>query len=385
MKTNKIIAPLTEEIMPLLIGVWRRFTKNSGPADSLQTREFRDVVKELLEYRSGNATEEDYFKKPSLLAAYILYDWMVHYQQGLALIGEVPGGPKRVLDLASGPGAFAFAASRHGAKEVIALDRNADALRLAGQISGRYGYALTARKHNVLRFPYPVEGKFDLIIVGHCLTELFPDSGKGATDSQKNWCKRLFELLTPGGMILFVEDSLPPANRRLLSLRDRLVTEGFPVQAPCVWKGECPALQTQNPCYAQRDFEKPHLIKNIQRACGINLSSLKMSYLLMRNPESGWPHLPDRPVYRVISPATETHAGKRFHLCGTDGKKDLGTRLKEHPPESRTFDFLHTQRGILISAENASVNQNHFDIVLGTRIKVEAALNKPLPEKDPSY
>lgn len=87
--------------------------------------------------------------------------------------------------------------------------------------------------------------------------------------------------------------------------------------------------------------------------------------------------LPERPLYRVISPPIETHTGKRFHLCGTDGKKDLGSHLKEQTPESRAFDYL--KRGELISLEGALVKQQHFDIVLGTRIKIEAALNKPLP------
>ena len=45
MKTNrKKITPDLENIMPILIGAWRRMLKIGGPADVLQTREFRDVV-----------------------------------------------------------------------------------------------------------------------------------------------------------------------------------------------------------------------------------------------------------------------------------------------------------------------------------------------------
>lgn len=371
-----------DSLMPLLIGVWRRFHKLSGPPDVLQTREFRGVVQAVQQLQKGLETGQeligqDYFAKPDLLGAYLLYYWVVHYQQGLALINELPSPPGRVLDLASGPGAFAFAALRHGAREVVAIDRNVTALKLASEVCGRYGFPLTVRPHSLLKFPFPVEGQFDLIVVGHCLEELFPDTQKEWQQAQKEWIQRLLQYLSPHGMLLFVESSLLHTNHRMLALRDQLVKEGFPVQAPCVWKGECPALQAKSLCFAQRDFEKPYLIKEIQRAAQINLSSLKMSYLIMRHPEAGWPMLPDRPLYRVISPPVETHAGKRYHLCGTDGKKDIGSHLQEQASEARAFDYL--KRGELISVENALVKQQHFDIVLGTRVKVEAALNKPLP------
>lgn len=382
MKTNKMPNADLEAIIPLLIGVWRRYHKLSGPADKLQTREFRSVVNAVQVLQKGLETGhdligQDYLAQPDLLGAYLLYYWILYYQQGLALINEIPFTPGRVLDLASGPGAFAFAAMRQNAREVVAIDRNPTALKLAGEICGRYGFPLTTRTHSLLKFPLPVEGKFDLIMIGHCLEELFPDTQKGWNHAQKDWIQQLLSYLSPKGMILFVESSLLHANHRLLMLRDQLVKEGFPVQAPCVWKGECPALQAKSLCYAQREFEKPYLIKEIQRGAQINLSSLKMSYLILRHPEAGWPELPQYPLYRVISPPIETHMGKRYHLCGTDGKKDLGSHLKEQPVESRAFDYL--KRGELISIEGALVKQQHFDIILGTRVKIEAALNKPLP------
>lgn len=385
MKSRKMPPSDLENIMPLLIGVWRRFHKLSGPADVLQTREFRSVVSAVQKLQKGLETGDeligqDYLAHPDLLGAYLLYYWVLHYQQGLALINELPHVPNRVLDLASGPGAFAFAALRHGAREVVAVDRNPTALKLASEICGRSGFPLTIRSHSLLKFPYPIEGKFDLIVIGYCLEELFPATQKGWNQAQNQWIQSLLQYLAPEGKILFVESSLVHANHRLLALRDQLVKEGFPVQAPCVWKGECPALQAKSVCYAQREFEKPYLIKEIQRAAQINLNSLKMSYLILRHPESGWPSLPEHPLYRIISPPVETHAGKRYYLCGTDGKKDLGSHLKEQSSETRAFDYL--KRGELISLEGALVHQQHFDIVLGTRLKVEAALNKPLPETE---
>jgi SAM-dependent methyltransferase len=368
-------------VIPLLIGVWRRFHKLSGPPDVLQTREFRSVVQGVIQLQDGLETGdrlvgEDYFKDPGLLGAYLLYHWVLHYQQGLALINEVPHPVGRVLDLASGPGPFAFAALRHGAREVVAVDRNDASLKVASEVCGRYGYPLACRRHSLKAFPLPVEGKFDLIIAGHCLQELFPETEKEWQRGQTCWIQQLLPFLAPEGKLLLVESSLKHANQRLLALRDRLVEAGFPVQAPCVWKGACVALQAGSVCYAQRELEKPYLIKEIQRAAGINLGSLKMSYLILRHPESGWPPLPGRALYRVISPPVEAYSGKRFHLCGTDGKKDLGTHLSEGSKEAKAFEYL--KRGELISIENPLVKGDHYDIIAGTEVKVEAVLNKPL-------
>lgn len=383
MKSNrKIPSPDIENIMPLLIGAWRRMLKIGGPADVLQTREFRDVVAnvKILQARSENGqslTGKDYFKNPQLLGAYLLYDWVLHYQQGLSLIGELPDTPRRVLDMCSGAAPFAFAALRHGAREVIATDQNMAALQLGAEVCGRYGLPLSIRQWNSLKQPMPLEGQFDLIIMGHCLEDLFPSTQKGWMDEQNSYLKEIMNHLTPDGHLLLVDNSLNEANRRILMLRDSMVEAGFPIQAPCVWRGECPALKANSQCYAQRELEKPRLIRDIQRSASINLNSLKMSYLILRSAATGWPNIGQQPLYRVISPPIDTFSGKRFYLCGTDGKKQLGSHIEKYPVESRAFEYL--KRGELIFVHGALERQNALDIVQGTTVRVVAACGKPIP------
>jgi methylase of polypeptide subunit release factors len=130
MKTDnnrKIPDPDLDNVMPLLIQMWRKMNKLSGPSDKLQTREFRTVVDAVMKLQNGlektqDLVGHDYFEDIDLLGAYTLYQWVIHYQEGLTLINELPTPPKRVLDMCSGPGAFSFAALRHGAREVIAMD-----------------------------------------------------------------------------------------------------------------------------------------------------------------------------------------------------------------------------------------------------------------------
>jgi len=383
-KNTKIPASDLETLMPLLIGAWRRLHKESGPFERLQTREFRSVVNAVKTLQDGlengkTLVGQDYFKNQELLGAYLLYQWVLHYQQGLSLINELPVTPRRVLDVCSGPGAFAFAALKHGASEVFATDRSNEALQLCAEVCGRYGMPLSVRHWNCLSSPIPAEGNFDLIIVGHCLEELFPELLPGWEDKQNQFLDYLLRRLTKDGYLLLVESSQPHVNNRILKIRDFLVNKGVPVQAPCIWKGPCPVLQTKgNPCYAQREFDKPELIKEIQRGASINLGSLKMSYIIFKSPQAQWPIPEKQNLFRIISPPVETHHGKRFYICGSTGKKNLGTNVQQQTKGSKAFDYL--RRGELISIENAFEKQHSLDIVEGTKISVEAACGKPLPE-----
>lgn len=386
MKRKKAPKADLEEITPELIALWRRLHKLPGPPDRLQTREFRgvvDTIKALQEqsWQGQSLIGQDFFIHKELLGAYLLYNWVIHYQEGLSLIGELPHTPGRVLDICSGPLPFAYAALKHGAREVIATDWNDHALQLGAEMCGRGGYPVSIRKWNALKGgPLPVEGKFDLIILGHCLQDLFPDTKKNWREEQKNFIQNRLNNLTPDGFLLIVDSSLSHTNRRILELRDQMVGLGVPVQAPCVWKGECVALKSNSLCFAQREMEKSHLIKEFQRAAAINLSSLKMSYLILRNPNAGWPQLPEKPLYRIISPPIDTIHGKRYYLCGTDGKKNLGSNVEPLPKEARAFEFL--RRGELISFKDVYERDQIVDIVDGSEITVDAALGKPLPERD---
>ncbi len=100
-----------------------------------------------------------------------------------------------------------------------------------------------------------------------------------------------------------------------------------------------------------------------------------MSYLIFRHPEAEWPVLPKEPLYRVVSPPIETYHGNRFYLCGTDGKKTLGSHLQE---PSKAFKFL--KRGELISVTGGLEQEHSIDLVSGAVLSIEAACGKPLPE-----
>jgi ribosomal protein RSM22 (predicted rRNA methylase) len=204
-----------------------------------------------------------------------------------------------------------------------ALELEERALKIGAEICGKLGFPLTPRQHDSRNLSFPTQGKWDLIIIGHALCSQYETK-----ESQSTFITSLLTRLEENGHLLLVESSQSHENQRFLALRDLLVAKGVSIHAPCIWKGECPVLKSGSYCYAQRPFEKPSLIKEIQRAANINLSSLKMSYLIIRAPASSPLSVLDKRYYRVVSPPVETFRGERFFLCGTDGKKTLGSRLK---------------------------------------------------------
>lgn len=378
MKPRKQPTADLENIIPILLNQWRRKLEIYGPQDRLQTREFRGVVQKVRAIQNGilegdELHNTDYFVDKSILGAYTLYQWIIHYQEGLSLINEIPEPPKRVLDLCAGPCAFSFAALRHGAEEVIAIDKNMESLLWGGQICGRYGLTVTVRQGDCKKPLKNIEGKFDLIIVGHALREMFPEMERDNTQTVA-WLQNISTLLNPDGHLLIVDSPLQIANRTLLKTRDSLVEKGMAVQAPCLFKGPCPALERQDsPCYAQREMEKPFLVSEIQRAASINLSSLKMSYILFRAPGAAWP-ASEPNYFRVISPPFDTHNGTAYYLCGPSGKKRISGSKTHNPQHQRAF--AHLKRGDLISIGNAVERGNTLELTPDTEVKIIAAPGK---------
>ncbi len=64
---KKAPQPDCDTLNPLLIGIWRRFQKMSGPADVLQTREFRSVVEAVQTMQKGFESGNDYFQDKNIL------------------------------------------------------------------------------------------------------------------------------------------------------------------------------------------------------------------------------------------------------------------------------------------------------------------------------
>ncbi|MFN7130479.1 MAG: methyltransferase domain-containing protein, partial [Myxococcales bacterium] len=159
--------------IPRLITAWRAARKDTkGPPDRLHPHEIREVGGAIRRLSQGLTRERElagarYMEDPKLLGAYLLFYWPVSYAQARHVLKELPGRPRSVLDLGSGPGPVAFAALDAGASDVTAADRSPAALELARALALEAGEGLSTRPWNGQQGDAPPDGNFDLITMGH--------------------------------------------------------------------------------------------------------------------------------------------------------------------------------------------------------------------------
>ena len=108
--------------------------------------------------------------------------------------------------------------------------------------------------------------------------------------------------LKPRGTLLVLEPALRDTSRALLQVRDVLVKAGYPVRAPCLFRGDCPALVRETDwCHAEREWQMPQVVEELARSAGLHKESLKMSYLALAPKGEAWREPPPGRLFRIVS------------------------------------------------------------------------------------
>lgn len=385
MRAMDAISKSLAEWMPRLIAAFRAPRKATGPEDRLTPAELDLVVTGVRRLSEGltrgrRLVGAGYLDDPSLLGAYLLYFWPVSYAQAREVLGEVPGRPRTALDLASGPGPMAMAAFDAGASEVIAVDRSARALQLAGDLGSRIGRGLATRAWDPLHGDaLPGGGQaWSLITVGHAINELWAESPDRLSRRAK-LCIELLGRLRRGGSLVIVEPALRTTTRELLALRDRLVDAGYALRAPCLFRGHCPALEREvDWCHAERSWAPPPALAEIIASAGLHKEALKMAYLVVAPRGEAWPEPPPGRLFRVVSERFLGHSRERFIGCGPEGRVPIARGENAKTLENEAFSSLG--RGDVFSLEGAEPAQegNGVRVTAATRVGVVARAGAPV-------
>jgi ribosomal protein RSM22 (predicted rRNA methylase) len=268
------------------------------------------------------------------------------YQQDIAprtqaALAQVlaPLGPRleqvgRVLDLGAGTGAAGAAVREALGRplEVVAVDR----------VNAQPGAGVVLADLRQPGRPRGVEGRFDLIVAAHLLNEL------DLTIEQRaalvfSWAH---DLLAPGGLVVLVEPALRETSRDLLAVRDRLVSAGYFVLAPCFLQGPCPALARERDwCHASAPWLPD------QAALRAGRSRVDYSYLVLARRGGPDAEVTDRRLFRVVSDAIVDKGRLRLVGCGPAGRHQL-VRLDRARAEANQ-DFDQAGRGdVLVVADS---------------------------------
>jgi SAM-dependent methyltransferase len=315
----------------------------------LRPEERRDVVAGAERLSRGLTGDRSlagarYFDDPQLLGAYLLLYWSRSYAQARAVLREVGADLGDVLDVGSGPGPLALAALDAGARSARAIDRSAAALAVARTLAESAGYRLATETWEPAR-SLPA-GPFDTILAGHVLNELF-----GAdVERRVSLVAELLARVRPGGCVVIIEPALRETSRALLELRDRLLTRGVTVRAPCLYRGNCPALARPGDwCHAERPWSPPPLVEELAEEARLHRDALKMTYLVLQPPGAPWPQPPPGRVFRIVSEPLPEKGKHRVVGCGPEGRSPLVLADKHVRDGNRAFVTL--ERGDVVRIE----------------------------------
>lgn len=314
----------------------------------------------------------DYLADRALRRAYLLYFLPVNYAKVAGLLREMPAlpaHPLRILDVGSGPGTAALAVLDHLARfgqtghhgsEVIAVDRNREAVQeaealwtlLSGGRAEKPVCAFRARQADAERADAKApwkQGPFDLVILANSLNELHCSAADPVADRVKV-LESLLKALAPDGTLMVIEPALRETTRALHHVRDRLVAGGLAtVYSPCLHERPCPALARKDDwCHEERPWAPPAVVREIDRAVGFIKDALKFSYLLLRKDGLTVAER-DAGVYRVVSEVMVMKGDRRAWLCNQEGRSLVGRLEKARSEANAAFDRWH--RGAIVRVD----------------------------------
>jgi Mitochondrial small ribosomal subunit Rsm22 len=182
-------------------------------------------------------------------------------------------------------------------------------------------------------------GPFDVVLVGQLLSEL--DVGLEPAERLDRHTAFLAALLEHNtgqrGSLVIIEPALRGRTRHLHAVRDRLVSHGATVFAPCTHAAPCPALDRESDwCHEDLPVDLPPWLVPIARAAGLRREGLTFSYLVLRKDGVGLAQTqavkaPSGRRLRVVSDPMRSKGKREAFVCGellsADGKH-LAARVK---------------------------------------------------------
>jgi ribosomal protein RSM22 (predicted rRNA methylase) len=266
-----------------------------------------------------------------------------------------PRRPLRVLDLGAGCGAMSLGilaslvtdATGEAAFAIIAIDRDVDALRIAGGAVRRFAEqrqviaGVTTRAADVATTSLPAS---DLVVIGSVLNELAPAA-------RIELVQRALAVTEQAGAVIIIEPALREASRALHELRDDILRAGAGhVFAPCTRRGApCPMLaHADDWCHEDRAVTLPPRTAELARLTHLRDSGLKFSYLVLRH--SSEPLVEAAHAWRVVSAPFPAKGKLEVFGCSDAGHVSLRLLKRNRSDANRAFERARRGDVLIVDA-----------------------------------
>lgn len=225
--------------------------------DSATLKSLADDVLRMSDYYIEWPEEKTPWEETWCLRAQMCYFLPLNFVRNRAVFQEGQrfgffNGLKTALDIGSGLGAVSMAALE------LELQWKGIEISDIAQAKSRF---LNPRI-SYIRNPETV----DLTTFSYSLTEDLP----------------LAQILEKSQNLMIVEPALKADARKLMQLREKLLSQDWHVWAPCTHQGPCPLLENPNDwCHDRIHFQAPDWFQELESYLPMKNSNLAHSYLLM--------------------------------------------------------------------------------------------------------
>ncbi|MEW2074069.1 small ribosomal subunit Rsm22 family protein [Streptomyces sp. NPDC013433] len=237
-------------------------TALAGLLDGLPARQAAQAVERLIaNYRGATPTEAPILRDRADVAAYAAYRMPATFEAVRsaleAFADAVPGwAPGDHVDVGGGTGAAAWAVSAtwDGERPVTVLDWAEPALALGRELAAANPALHGARWHRSRIGSELTLESTDLVTVSYVLNELTAPDRAALVDATAGAAQS----------VVIVEPGTPDGYARVIEARDRLVSAGFHVAAPCPHSAACPIVPGTDWCHFSARVSRSSLHRQIK-------------------------------------------------------------------------------------------------------------------------
>lgn len=237
-------------------------TALAGLLDGIPARQAAQAVERLIaNYRGATPTEAPILRDRVDVAAYAAYRMPATFEAVRsaleAFADAVPGwAPGGHVDVGGGTGAAAWAVSAtwDGERPVTVLDWAEPALALGRELAAANPALRDTRWHRSRIGAALTIESTDLVTVSYVLNELTAPDRAALVDAAAHAAQA----------VVIVEPGTPDGYARVIEARDRLISAGFHVAAPCPHGAACPIAPGTDWCHFSARVSRSSLHRQVK-------------------------------------------------------------------------------------------------------------------------
>jgi ribosomal protein RSM22 (predicted rRNA methylase) len=289
--------------------------------DGLPPKQAAQAVDRLIaSYRGDTPTDAPILRDRADVAAYAAYRMPATFEAvhaALEAFAEATPDwtPTSHTDIGGGTGAapWAVTATWPGDRAVTVLDWSEPALALGREIAAANPALKDARWQRARIGTDLALPATDLVTVSYVLNELTPADRTTLVDTAA----------ASAQSVVIVEAGTPAGYARVIEARDRLVTAGFRVAAPCPHSAACPIAPGEDWCHFSARVSRSSLHRRVKGG-SLPYEDEKFSYVAATR-------LPATPVPARVIRRPQIRKGQvLLDLCEPDERLTRSTVTKRH-------------------------------------------------------